>query len=229
MTIVPLTDVAGRSVQRSAVPVRELDVALNDEPSADNRLAAGVAWQEPDRAQLGSRRTDGERAAQVLREPDVEHLARALLEPGARRTHAARGRLQAASLSVLADDVRVPPQNGSGRSRADLAVPGAPHRSDENERPSGRVRVDERLGTREVEDRSASRCFVPFGVEEEDARVTGSALAGSGVVARTTRRPNVVPLAADRPQRRGDRARVSHARAAEESRARPPDTAGGDG
>ena len=61
---------------------RQLTQASASATSADGRLApsAVVAGQKSRRAQLRLGARDRERAAQVAREPDVEHLARTLLE-----------------------------------------------------------------------------------------------------------------------------------------------------
>ena len=155
--------------------------------------SAGAPRQKAGGAQLGPRRADREGAAKVAREPDMEHLARALGEPRACRALSARRGLQSALLPLLADDMRVPAEDRAGRRGPDLAVPRAPHRADEDERPSRSVGVDQRLGAGEVEDRRAARLLMALRMEEEDASVAARARSGARVITRPGCRTYVSP------------------------------------
>ena len=115
----------------------------------------------------------------------MQHLARALREPRARRALAVRWRLQSALLPLLANDMRVPAEDRAGRCRPDLAVPRAPHRADEDERSSRSVGIDQRFGAREVEDGRPPRLLVTLRVKEEDASVAALAWSRACVVPRT--------------------------------------------
>ncbi len=82
---------------RLAATGRELTPESASATSAEaQRRPQGSLREEPGAAQLGPRRADRKRAAEITREPHVQHLARAWLESRSRRAPAVRRRLEAA-------------------------------------------------------------------------------------------------------------------------------------
>ena len=162
---------------------REQYLTLSSRRCSTSASRAVAAREVSRAAELGLRCADREGAAEVLREPDVEHLARALRESRARRAFPAGRWPQAALLALLAHDVGMPAHDRPGRRRSDLPVARAPHGADEGEPAARRVRVDQGLGTREVEDRATARLLVALGMEVEDALVAGLPGARPRVVA----------------------------------------------
>ena len=103
---------------------------LRGSPAAQravSRVAARGAAEQPRAAELRLRRMDGERAAQVARQPDVQHLA-ALALAGTGPATAAGAGAQAAPLPAHADRVRVPARDRPARRRPELAARHAEHR-----------------------------------------------------------------------------------------------------
>ena len=109
--------------------------------------------QELRGAQLGPRRADREGAAQITREPDMEHLARSLREPRPRWALPAGGGLRPASFPLLQTTWECQRRIGPAG-----VGPTSPSRCSTSRRRGsagvGRVRVDERLRARSAEDRA---------------------------------------------------------------------------
>jgi len=87
----------------------------------------------------------------------------------------------------------MPAEDGPGRCRASLAVSRAPHRAHEDERPPGRVRVDERFRPAGVEDAPATRLLQTLRMEVVHRAVARLARRGACVVPGTRGRSDVPP------------------------------------
>ena len=162
-----------------------------------SRSAQRLRQWPPGSRPTAHRSGSGARIANALRrsrsEPDVQHLAAPLRQRRAGWALAARWRLETASSAALADDVRVPAEDGTGGCRASLAVPRAPHRADQDERAPGRIRVDQRLGSCEVEDRPAAWLLRALCVEVAHGVVANPSRGSPRVIPGTTRSAHVTP------------------------------------
>ena len=133
---------------------------------------AGRGRQEPVPAELRDGGVHGVRAAQVVSEPHVEHLA-ALGDARAFRAASAGRRSEPALRSLDADDVRVPAADRTGGRGAGPPARHAEHHADEHERMPRLVRVDQRFGPPWVEEATVVAVAPAFGVEVADGGARG--------------------------------------------------------
>ena len=143
-------------------------------------MADEEARERAHEPELARGRVNRKGAAQIEREPDVQHLA-PLARLGPRRARSVRPWREAPSAAARAHPVCVPSRDRASGSGPAPAARHAEHRAHQEERVPGNVRVDQRFRPLRIEVSAVMAVDVMLGVEVVDRSVAGSPPSSSSI------------------------------------------------